>query len=138
MSHKTYGIDHICINTLELDKVKEFYIKYFDFECTLDFRGPEHSMIMLYNGPFCIELYDDPAVNDTPGPVDHICFLVSGLHEMKDELEKEGYAIDWYPGDKYNADGILLYSMCFVTGPVGEKIELYEKVRPDLYEKSKK
>lgn len=129
------GIDHVCLNTMNVDEVKDFYVKFFGFTVKTDFQGQTYRMVILKNGEFCLEIVNEEAAK-APGPFDHICFLVTGLKELVEELREAGCAIDEGPTDAVNADGILLYSMKFLTGPAGERIELYEKFRPDLYEQN--
>lgn len=127
------GLDHVCLNTMDVDKVKDFYIRYFGFTVKTDFQGKQYRMVVLLKEGFCLEIVNEDN-QKVPGPLDHLCFLVKGLKPLVEALRAAGCAVDEGPSDAYNADGVLLYSMKFVTGLAGERIELYEKFRPDLYE----
>ena len=133
MAYKTLGIDHVCINTPKVEEVKQFWMKYMGFKCKGDYQFSRR-MVVLKNGPYCVEIYEIEPDSEKQGPCDHICLLVEGIHEMVEDLKNSGCQIDEGPMDAYNKDGILMYSIKFITGLAGERIELYEKFRPDLFE----
>jgi len=136
MAYKVNGLEHVGINcpTEKVDAVKDFYIKYFGFKTKTDVEGKGVRMVILRREGCMIEIVNEQPESDKPYSIDHLCFNVSGLHEMLEDLEKDGIKIDEGKTDFFNEDGIHLFSIKFITGLVGERIELYEKLRPDLYE----
>ncbi|NOU58436.1 VOC family protein [Marinifilum caeruleilacunae] len=110
-------IDHIAIWTKDLEKTKEFYMKYFDMDCNNKYVNPKKqfsSYFLSFKQASCrIELMHNPEIAESlqnyPKTLGLTHFAISlGSKELVDQLtdhiRKDGYQIIGEPrttGDGY-------------------------------------
>ncbi|MFN3232057.1 MAG: VOC family protein [Alphaproteobacteria bacterium] len=112
-------LDHVNINTRDLDACIKFYSDILGFE-----NGPRPDFGFPGAWMYCGEqaVIHIMAMPDAPtgptGPLDHVAFKCSGFDAMKERLEKSSL--------KYGANEVPDFNIkqLFVHDPDGVKIEL--------------
>jgi len=123
------NIDHIAIWTIDLEKEKEFFIKYFGCKAGEKYLNSEKqfaSYFITFPGGARIELMHRPGIHDgryegTAG-LTHIAVNV-GRREIVDQLtgklENDGYIVAGRP--RITGDG---YYESVILDPEGNRIEI--------------
>lgn len=110
-------IEHIAIWVNDLDKVKDFYVKYFDMKCSKKYVNSQKkfsSFFLSFEGAFTrIEIMNRPDIVEIEGKhsstfgLTHFSISVGGkkkVDELTEIFRKDGYIIVGEPrttGDGY-------------------------------------
>ena len=143
---KLKHVDHIGINVVDLQKVKDFFVGLgFTVvgEMTMEgelvdkvtgLKGAKDDMVMLQapDGQLNLELVNfhnpvdeaglQPSAANTLG-MRHLCFQVEGFDEIVADLQQKGYQL---MGEVQNYEDT--FKLCYVQGPEGIIIELAEQL----------
>ncbi len=122
-------LDHIAIWTQDLEKEKDFYVKYFDGKANHKYENPKKhfaSYFLTFPIGARIELMHKDEIRDSANK-DHLGFshisMNVGIKDKVDSLtktlEKDGFQIESFP--RVTGDG---YYESVVLDPEGNKIEL--------------
>jgi lactoylglutathione lyase len=122
-------IHHFAIWTHDIEKVKDFYLKYFSCTPNKKYENTEkqfESYFITFTGGMRIELMWNPGISekkdsDTIG-LAHFAIIVGtkeNVDRLTEQLERDGYTINSYPRTK--GDG---YYESVVSDPENNRIEL--------------
>lgn len=123
-------IDHISIYTNDLERLKEFYIKYFSGSCNEKYHNPKTGLqtyFITFDGGSRLELMQRPGLaprsNESYAEgLTHLAFCVGSqgrVDELTDTLVKDGFALKSAP--RMTGDGY--YESC-ILDPDGNEIEI--------------
>ena len=128
--NKIMRIEHIAMYVNNLEKTREFFVKYLDgtsnngyHNKTTDFR----SYFISFDDGARLEIMNKPHVDDIEKPLDrtgyvHLAFSVGGrekVDELTARLKQDGYEV--VSGPRTTGDGY--YESCII-GIEGNQIEL--------------
>ena len=125
----TMQIDHIGIWVMDLEKMKDFYRKYFDCNVNKKYKNPaKHfsSYFLILSNGVRIELMKQEGIDEKSGTrkmgIDHIAINV-GTHDKVDSLtrrlQNDGYIVESLP--RLTGDG---YYESVILDPENNRIEL--------------
>jgi len=124
-------IEHIAIWTLDLEKMKEFYLKYFDLESNEKYYNPKKkfsSYFLSFESGARIELMHRPDISEFIGKADsqlglaHFALSVGsreGVDFLTELIRDDGYQI--IGESRTTGDG---YYESVIADPEGNLIEL--------------
>lgn len=128
-------IEHIAIWAKDLEKLKDFYLKYFQATAGEKYVNPikkfESYFLSFHNGGCRLELMQMPGIPSTQNDafaqfsgLIHFAVSVGSKHDvdaLTERLRKDGYAIAGEP--RTTGDG---YYESVVLDPEGNRIEITE------------
>ena len=125
-------IDHIAIWTNNLERMKDFYEKYFKAQAGSKYHNPRmqfESYFLTFPSGVRLELMTKPGIDKVPIKPDspyigyaHISFAAgseSGVNQLCSRLEQDGFEI--LDGPRRTGDG---YYECVLLDPDGNLIEI--------------
>lgn len=123
-------IDHISIYTNDLERLKDFYVKYFFGRANDKYQNEKTGLqthFISFEGGARLEIMERPdlKVRDKSGPSDgltHLSFCVGSrekVEEMTQILVKDGYALK--SGPRETGDGY--YESC-ILDPDSNEVEI--------------
>ena len=125
-------IEHIAIWTENIEKLKKFYIKYFNAKSNEKYENKNHkfeSYFLSFETGARLELMNIDSLENLNKELKkhyiglvHIAFSVGSkekVDELTKKIEEDGYIIDSYP--RVTGDGY--YESC-IFDPDGNKIEI--------------
>jgi lactoylglutathione lyase len=128
-------IEHLAIWTKDLERLKEFYTKYFEGSAGPKYRNPTknfESYFLSFNDGCRLELMYKPEIPETKNDVHEqftgiIHFAISvgskeNVNALTERLRKDGYAIVGEP--RTTGDG---YYESVVLDPEGNRIEIMQE-----------
>ncbi len=122
------GLAHIGIMTDDPQKCADFYVKYLGFSPFYTYANDDVQLVFVENGGCVIE-FVRAASEYTAGTVNHIALEVQGIEALVENLRAQGIVFeteeitkmpDFFPNGVKNI---------FLTGPAGERIELFDYSR---------
>lgn len=125
-------IEHIAMYVNDLEKAREFFIKYFDAESNTGYHNPATDFrsyfLTFVQGPR-LELMSKPAMTDEPKDAErtgyaHVAFSLGSkeaVNELTHRLKADGYEV--VSGPRTTGDGY--YESCIVAVE-GNLIEITE------------
>ncbi|MCX7820598.1 MAG: VOC family protein [Brevinematales bacterium] len=126
-------IDHIAIWAENLEKLKDFYIKFFDCKCGEKYTNPKKnftSYFLTFKGRTRIELMHNPEIKNKPkifNGYSHLAIRLNSKREidiLTEKLKKNGLTI--ISGPRTTGDGY--YETSFLD-PEGNLIEITKKIK---------
>ena len=122
-------VTHIGIYTTDLERLKDFYVKYFEAKCNEKYVNSKgfSSYFLTFDSGARLEIMNKPEMNNIEKTLVqtgfiHIAFSVGSkerVDELTSELKKDGY--DVISGPRTTGDGY--YESCIV-GIEGNQIEI--------------
>ncbi len=125
-------IDHVAIWTKDLEKIKDFYQKYFNFESNDKYKNEQkkfESYFLSCENGSRVELMKMPGIPENKNDsikqyigITHIAINVNGrdnVNEITEKLKIDGYEIISFPRE--TGDGY--YESC-VLDPEGNRVEI--------------
>ena len=122
-------VTHIGIYTVDLERMKDFYVKYFDAECNEKYVNDEgfSSYFLTFDSDVRVEIMGNTnleyhAFKDLESGMNHLAFSVGSKENviaLTKQLEEDGYAITSQP--QMTGDG---YYESKVSDPDGNSIEI--------------
>lgn len=108
------SIDHIAIWTMDLEKAKDFYVKYFDMECGEKYHNPAKQFTSYFlqfrNSPVKIELMHRPDISEHMGKKG----ITNGLTHFAISVGSKEF-VDSFT-EKLRADKVIIQSEPRTTG----------------------
>ena len=122
------GLAHIGIMTDDAQKCADFYVNHLDFRPFYTYSSDGLHLVFVENGGCVIEFVQGDAPS-TAGIVNHIALQVQGIEALAEKLRQAGIAFETegitkMPG--FFPNGV---KNIFLTGPAGERIELFDYSR---------
>ena len=122
-------VTHIGIYTVDLERMKDFYVKYFDAECNEKYVNDEgfSSYFLTFDSDVRVEIMGNTNLEyhvfkDLESGMNHLAFSVGSKENviaLTKQLEEDGYAITSQP--QMTGDG---YYESKVSDPDGNSIEI--------------
>lgn len=125
------GIHHIflnCRNQQEYENVLHFYIDILCLTMEQEWMRDGKPACMIDTGNGWIEVHSDAAEDKGEGVIGHFALMVEDMDMMYNHLQKTGYPIK--RSIKENTlpmNPPWQIRTMFLTGPLGEAIELFER-----------
>lgn len=125
-------IEHIAMYVNDLEKAKEFFVKYFDAKANHLYHNKKtdfHSYFLSFDSDTRLEIMSRPNMTDTEKTLNrtgyiHIAFSLGSkeaVDELTERIRKDGYKI--ISGPRTTGDGY--YESCFIDFE-GNQIEITE------------
>ncbi len=124
-------VTHIGIYTMDLERLKDFYMKYFDAECNEKYVNSKgfSSYFLTFDSDVRIEIMANTnleyhAFKDLESGMNHLAFSVGTKEKvvaLTKQLEEDGYTVVSQP--RTTGDG---YYESKVSDPDGNSIEITE------------
>jgi lactoylglutathione lyase len=125
-------IEHIAIWTRQLERMKEFYVKYFQASAGSKYQNPAkqfESYFLCFSSGARIELMVRPAISETNHQagaeivgythVSFACGSEQGVDELTECLRTDGYRV--VNGPRHTGDG---YYESLILDPDGNQVEI--------------
>lgn len=123
-------IEHVALFTENLEKMRDFYVKYFNAVSNGGYRNPKtrlRTYFLSFGEGSRLEIMSRPDVRDRPrnglGYV-HLAFSTGSrdkVDNLAERLQKDGYRV--LSGPRMTGDG---YYECLVLDPDGNEVEITE------------
>jgi catechol 2,3-dioxygenase-like lactoylglutathione lyase family enzyme len=127
MAEKLIGLAHIGILVADAEVSKDFYLNTLRFDLKAECELPNGTKLVFCDAGSCqIELVCPPVPANKPeGVVSHIAIECNNIEGWVEELKAKGVKFE---SDKIGVMADLLGGAknIFLTGPDGERIELWE------------
>lgn len=120
------GIDHLNINTHNLEQSKDFYQKLFGFKVFEEGEASGHPYAIIGEENVAyLALYEDPQFKFKREDLSHIGFNIENFDQVIQSLEELNIPVDLDWDYKYSKS-------IYITDPSGYEIELSEKFGGDI------
>jgi catechol 2,3-dioxygenase-like lactoylglutathione lyase family enzyme len=120
---KLHGLDHVTLNSSNVERTCDFYSRLLGFEVQLmSGRGYNGAWLKLGDHPYIHVMPRAPERPETFGQVDHFAFQATGLEDMRRHLETAGV-----PFRDQALPEFELHQLVF-QDPDGMKVELNFRV----------
>lgn len=121
------GMDHLNINTNNLENTKKFYQDLFGFKVFEEGKNGDHPYAIIGKEKIVyLAVYEDPNFNFKKEDLSHIGFHIENFDDVKLALEKNNIQIDLDWDYKYS-------NSIYITDPSGYEIELSQKFGGDIH-----
>lgn len=121
------GLAHVAIRTDDVQKSADFYINNLGFHLYNKKVFPDKELWFLENTGCILELSGDGNPGNA-GIIDHFAIEVLGLDNLVEELKQKGVLDQSAEIETVSPNFYKGIRNCFVTGPSGERIELFEYI----------
>lgn len=125
-------ICHVAVYTTDLEKMKNFYEKYFNGQASKKYHNPKthfESYFIYFDGNCALEIMTRPEIQDkavgAKAGLDHLAFIVGDDNEVDEKAKlflDDGFEVIGMP--RRTGDG---YYEAVILDPDGNKIELVAK-----------
>ena len=121
------GIHHVSMTTTDMKKYEESR-KFYTEIIGLKLHRQWPAGFLLDTGAGYVEVFNNSEGEFINGSVEHFALACDDVDSLIEKIEKAGYEVTKYPKDVVIPSSPEIPArIAFFTGPLGEKVELFDE-----------